>query len=44
MSDVNGSTKLSMHQMEVFEDKRLSWFPKDFLKLKELTIMKPFPL
>ena len=42
--DENGSIELSMHQMEVLKDTRLDYFPKDFSKLKELTIMKPFHL
>ena len=43
-SDVNGSIELSMDQMEVSKDTTFGKLPKDFPKLSELTIMKPFPL
>jgi hypothetical protein len=44
LSYVNGCTKLSMHQMEVFKDIILGQFPNGSLKLKEFPIMKHFPL
>jgi hypothetical protein len=34
LSDVNWSTELSMHQMEVLKDTRFNKFPKGSLKLK----------
>jgi hypothetical protein len=44
LSDVNGSIELSMDHMEVLKGTRLNYFPKDFPKLKEFTIMELFPL
>ena len=43
-TNVNGSTKQSMHQMEALKGQREFQLPKKFPNLKEFTKIKPFHL